>query len=304
MVSNATPVRDGPQPQRISPGRLGWARLVALAISVGFGIALVWANISTWDLEDMDAYWNAGQRLRDGLPLYPAVADPGAADVFRYSPWFAWLWVVLTYLPKAAVQIGWSGILLVAIPLALVPVLRHRSVAAICLAALLGGFLFRSASTGNVHALLVVALVHGVTRRSGPVWIGVAASLKIVPIAYALVYAGRGEWRRAGLSVAVLAVLVAPILAYDLTDYPVTSAGSFSFLTLGGPVLWTAGAAAAAVAIVLVARSRFAWSAASIGALAALPRLQSYDVTYLLVGLGSREPLSQRQPRPESGPRR
>ena len=40
------------------------------------------------------------------------------------------------------------------------------------------------------------------------------------------------------------------------------------------------------------------------GALAALPRLQSYDVTYLLVGLGSREPLSQRQPRPESGPGR
>lgn len=238
----------------------------------------------------MDAYWQAGQRLRDGLPLYPAVADPGAPDVFRYSPWFAWLWVPLTYLPKTAAQIGWSAVLLVSLPVALAPLLRRRSVATICLAALLGGFLFKTASTGNVHALLVASLVHGLSRRSGPVWIGVAASLKLVPIAYALVYAGRGEWGRAGLSVGVAGVLVAPILAYDLTSYPVTTAGSFSLLILGGPILWLTGAAVAAATVVLLARSRFAWPAASLGALAAMPRLQLYDMTYLLVGLGSGRP--------------
>jgi hypothetical protein len=160
-------------------------------------------------------------------------------------------------------------------------------VASVALAALLGGFLFKTASTGNVHALLVAALVHGVTRRSGPVWIGVAASLKVVPIVYALVYAARGEWRRAGLSVGVGALLAAPILAYDLVNYPITEAGSFSLLSLGGPPVWLAGAAVATAAVLLLARSRFAWCAASVGALAALPRLQLYDATYLLVAIAS-----------------
>lgn len=274
-----------------------------LAVACGFGVALVWANAPSWDLEDMDAYWNAAQRLRDGLPLYPAIADPGAADVFRYSPWFAWLWVPLTYLPKSAVQIGWSAVLLVSVALAVGPILRRRSVATICLAVLLGGFLFRTASTGNVHAIVVAALVHGVPKRSGPVWIGFAASLKLAPIAYALVYVGRGEWRRAALCLGVGGLLVVPTFAYDLTNYPVTNSGSFSLLTVGGPIPWMAGAALAAAAVLWLARSRFAWPAASLGALAALPRLQPYDVTYLLVGLGSGPPASRR-PKVESEPGR
>lgn len=290
MTSSIAPATLERQSPSGRSGRLGWAKLVALAVACGFGVALVWANIPSWELEDMDAYWQAGQRLRDGLPLYPAIADPGAADVFRYSPWFAWLWVPVTYLPKDAVQIGWSSILLVSLPLALFPVLRTRSVAAVCLGALLGGFLFKTASTGNVHVLLVAALVHGVPKRSGPLWIGVVASLKVVPIAYALVYAGRGEWGRAGLSVGVAGVLLAPMLAYDLTDYPVTTAGSFSLLIAGGPILWMAGVVVAAAAAVWLARSRFAWPAASLSALAALPRLQLYDATYLLVGIGSSRP--------------
>lgn len=301
MASNITPAPAQRQPRSRHSDRLGWAKLVVLAVACGFGVALVWANARSWNLEDMDAYWNAGQRLRDGLPLYPAVADPGAADVFRYSPWFAWLWVPFTYLPKTAVQIGWSAVLLVCIAVAVGPLLRRRSVAAICLAALLGGFLFRTASTGNVHAMIVAALVHGVSRRSGPVWIGIAASLKLVPIAYALIYAGRGEWGRAALSLGVAGVLLAPMLGYDLTNYPVTNAGSFSLLTVGGPILWMAGAAVAAAAALWLARSRFAWPAASLGALAALPRLQPYDATYLLVGLGSGEPASRQAPKGESG---
>jgi hypothetical protein len=287
-MASATPPAAEAQPQRVTlMTHLGWPRLLALALCVGFGIALVVANITSWDLEDMDAYWNAAQRLRDGAPLYPSVGDPGAADVFRYSPWFAWLWVPLTHLPKSAVQIGWSGILVASLILALVPALRHRSLASVCLAALLGGFLFKTASTGNVHALLVATLVHSVTRRSGPVWIGVAASLKVVPIVYAFVYAARGEWRRAALSVAVGALLSAPILAYDLVNYPITEAGSFSLLSMGGPMFWLAGAALATAAVLLLGRSHFAWCAASVDALAALPRLQPYDATYLLVGLAS-----------------
>ena len=265
--------------------RLGAAKIVALAVTCGIGIALVWANAPSWELEDMNAYWDAGNRLRDGLQLYPAVADPGAADVFRYAPWFAWLWIPLTYLPKAAVQVGWSAILLGSIPIAVAPILRRRSVATICVAALMGGLLFKTASTGNVHPLLIAALVHGVTRRSGPIWVGIAASLKIAPIAYALVYAGRREWKRAGLAALVALLLFAPALLYDLRAYPAQPGDSLSLLSTLGPVPWAAFAGLAVLVAFGLARTRHAWVAGSLAVLALIPRLDFYNLTYLLVGL-------------------
>jgi hypothetical protein len=283
--------------------RLGWARIIALAIACGFGVALVVANAPSWDLEDMDAYWKAGLRVRDGLPLYPVVPDPGAADVFRYAPWFAWLWAPLTYLPKATVQVCWSAVLLGSIAVSLVPLLRSRSVAAICLVAIMGGLLVRTASTGNVHAIMIAALVYGANRRSGPIWIGLAASLKFVPLGYALIYLGRGEWRRALAALAVAVVLLAPALLYDLGTYPVAPGDSLSLLSLAGPIPWITVAAICATGAVRFARTRYAWLGGSLAVLAAIPRLALYDLTYLLVGIShphrSGENLAGRQPLPE-----
>ncbi len=53
---------------------------------------------------------------------------------------------------------------------------------------------------GNVHALLIAALVLDVERRSGPAWIGVAASLKLFPLLFVLTYLGRRQWRRAAIA--------------------------------------------------------------------------------------------------------
>jgi hypothetical protein len=268
---------------------LGLLRIVALAVCIGFGIAFVIANVRSWELEDSEAYWNAALRLRAGGLLYVPV-DPGADELiaYRYAPWFAWLWIPLTYLPKALVQAGWSAVLLASAGVALMPILRVRSVAAICLAALLGGLLVRTASTGNVHALLVAALVVGVPRRSGPIWIGIAASLKFVPILYALVYLGRREWWHAGVAALVAAVLLAPALWQPLGGYPADPGASLSLLSIAGPIPWAALALACAMVAVRLARGRHAWAAASVAVLAAVPRLQLYDATYLLVGLGPR----------------
>jgi hypothetical protein len=268
---------------------LGLLRIVALAICIGFGLAFVIANVRSWELEDSEAYWNAALRLRAGGPLYVPV-DPGADELiaYRYAPWFAWIWIPLTYLPKGIVQVGWSAVLLASVGFALLPILRVRSVAAVCLAALLGGLLIRTASTGNVHALLVAALVVGVPRRSGPIWIGIAASLKFAPILYALVYVGRREWRRAGVALVVAAVLLAPALLQDLGAYPTDPGDSLSLLSLAGPIPWALLALVCAAVAVAVARGRHAWAAASVAVLAAVPRLQLYDATYLLVGLGRR----------------
>jgi len=275
---------------------MGWARLVTLAVACGLGVAFVWANVTSWNLEDMNAYWNAAQRLRDGLPLFPVATDPGAPEVFRYAPWFAWLWVPLTYLPKVAVQIGWTVILIACVVFVVGTVLRRPTVATICLAALLGGLLVRTASTGNVHPLLIATLMYGVPRRAGPVWIGVAASLKFAPIAYALVYVGRGEWRRAAVSVLVAAVLVAPALLYDLTNYPIAARNGLVLVSIPGLLPWAVVALLCAGAAIALARSRYASVSASVAVVASIPRPLLYDLTYLLVALGS-------EPRPSNLPR-
>lgn len=268
--------------------RLGAPRLLALAICIGFGLAFVISNVRSWELEDAEAYWNAALRLRDGQALYIAV-DPGADETiaYRYAPWLAWTWVPLTFLPKGIVQAGWSLLLVTAVIAAVLPLIRQRTVAAICLAALLGGLLVRTASTGNVHALIVAALVHGVPRRSGPLWIGMAASLKIAPIAYALVYAGRRQWGRAGMAVGLGLLLFAPALLYDLRGYPTEAGDSLSLLSIAGPIPWVVLAAGAGLAALLLARARIAWGAASVAVLAVIPRLELYGLTYLLVGLNA-----------------
>jgi glycosyl transferase family 87 len=267
---------------------LGPPKMIALAVCISFGVAFLIANARSWQLEDAEAYWNAGLRLRHGLPLYIPVGPGGDEMIaYRYSPWIAWLWVPLTFLPKALVQAGWSILLVGSAIAAIAPLARQRTVAAICLAALLGGLLMRTASTGNVHALLVAALVHGIPRRSGPIWIGLAASVKIAPIAYALVYAGRREWGRAGLALAVTVLLFAPALLYDLRAYPIDPRDSFSLLSIAGLVPWAAGACVAVLVAFGLARTRHAWAAASLAVLALIPRLDLYGLTYLLVGLNA-----------------
>ena len=269
---------------------IGLLKLITLAICIGIGLAIVIANVRSWQLEDADAYWNAAQRLRHGAPLYIQV-DPAADEMtaYRYAPWLAWVWVGLTFLPKPVVQVGWSLLLLAATVLAITPLLRQRTVAAVCLTAVLGGLLVRTASTGNVHALLIAALVYGVPRSSGPIWIGLAASLKIAPIAYALVYVGRRQWGRALLAVGVAAVLFAQALLYDLSNYPTDPGDSFSLLSLSGPIPWAAAAAVWVVVAVAMARTRVAWGAASVAVMSLIPRLELYSLTYLLVGLDRRD---------------
>jgi hypothetical protein len=264
--------------------RLGILQIVSLSVCVGFGLAFVLSNVVSWNLEDMDAYWNAALRLREGLPLYPAVPDPGAADVYRYAPWFAWLWVPITELPKIAVQIAWSAALLASIPVSLAGLLRRPSVASICLATLMGGLLFKTASTGNVHALLIAGLVHGVARRSGPITVAISASLKFAPIALVLVYVGRREWRRAAIATAITAVLVLPALFYDLTNYPADAGESLSLLSIAGPLPFALVAVLAVLIAVRLAVTRFRWLAASAAVLSLIPRLDFYGLTYLLVG--------------------
>ncbi|MGI8929496.1 MAG: glycosyltransferase family 87 protein [Candidatus Limnocylindrales bacterium] len=262
------------------------ARLVAVGILIGWSATQIYFRISAWSLSDMDAYWNAALRLRSGEPLFPALVDTSAPDVYRYSPWFAAAWVPFTHLPKAFMAIAWSAILLVASYWCVRPLLR-RDLASIAAVVFFGSFLIWGTSIGNVQPLMIAALMHGMERRSGPLWIGVAASLKAVPILFLLVYLGRGEWRRAGAGLLVAASLSAATLLVDLTHYPSGPGDAPSPLFLVSPLLLGAAVTVVAGITLMQARRRspFDRLAAAGAALTALPRITLLDLPMLLVGL-------------------
>jgi hypothetical protein len=256
-----------------------YARLVILALVVGVGIGHLYWSAVGWHMADAGAYWQAALRLREGAGLYPAVSNVEASEVYRYAPWFAWMTVPFTFLPIQVAGAIWSALLIAASCVAVLPLVRGRHYLA---AAFFWPILIGISASGNVHALMIAALVLGVECRSGPLWIAMAASLKAVPILLVVVYVARREWVRAGMTLVLTVLLVAPMLLYDLSAYP-SSPGQAGLL-ISWPILYVAAIGAAVLATVLMANRPYAWLAAATAVAVALPRFFVYDVTFILVG--------------------
>ena len=265
------------------------ARLVrwfVVAVIVAVGLGFVGWSLTRWSIEDADAYLAAAQRLSSGGELYPPALVPDPPLAYRGAPWFIALWVPLTAVPRAVVNFGWAALLLAASAWAVWPLLAERKPAGIALAALCGGLLVWTTSRGNVHPLVMAALVHGVDRRSGPLWIALAASLKAVPILFVVAYAVRREWTKVAITLLLTALLVLPmpLMGWDPERTP--AGVSLSIYYQVGPMAWllTAGAAVVIGVAVAILRPRYAWLAMGATAIFALPRLIFYDFTYVLVG--------------------
>jgi hypothetical protein len=255
------------------------ARTVALAVILGIGIVNLYWALTQWTLSDAGAYWNAAMRLQQGGELYPALTDVDASEVYRYAPWFAWLAVPFTFLPIQVAGAIWSVILLAASAWALLPLANAR---AWLLVAFFGPILIGISAVGNVQALMIALLLHGVERRSGPLWIALAASLKVTPILLVAVYAGRRQIGRAIVTLALSALLWAPALLYDLSGYT-TSAGQAASL-VQWPIVYVIATGALVLITIVFAAGRFGWLTASVATVVALPRLFVYDVSFLMLG--------------------
>jgi hypothetical protein len=133
---------------------------------------------------------------------------------------------------------------------------------------------------------MVAALAYGVERRSGPFWIALCASLKATPILFALVYLGRGEWKKAAVTVGLTAILVLPMLYFGVEGYT-TNPGSSRSLWVISPVLYAvvAGLSVAFAAYVCWRHRHWAWAATSMAVILCLPRYFAYELTFLFVGL-------------------
>lgn len=272
--------------ERMTRAQPGLKRFV---IAVLFGTMLIRAGliITDWNFGDINAYWLAAERIKHGQQLYLGSLNPDSYQVFRYAPWFAWLWVPLTYLPRTLVEWGWAVVLAIASGWILVALVRLRSAAAVGLALILIPWLLSLVQVGNIQPLVVVALAFGMSRRSGPLWVGVSAALKVVPGLFALVYVARRESRRALFAVGWTAVFAAPFLLYDLSGYQTDPGRSYSLYYYVSPLAWAVGASVAVAVALLLAwrRSRYIWVAAAIAVMLAGPRTHVTYATYLVVGL-------------------
>ena len=133
----------------------------------------------------------------------------------------------------------------------------------------------------------MATLAFGITRRSGPLWVAIAASLKGAPILWVLTYVAHRDWRRVAASVAVTAVLIAPLLLFGLNGYTTNPGASYSFYYYVSPLAWAIAAIASTAVALLLAwrRSRYVWVAAALAVMLVPPRTHVTYATFLLVAV-------------------
>ena len=267
---------------RSAPRWARYTRIVVSALLIGIGADQVVSAIGEWPLHDMDTYLAAAVRLRNGEPLYV----PGAAySVYWYAPWFAALWIPVSYLPRVIVAIGWSAVLLIATGLICLRLGRIGS-SGLLLALLMGPSLFAVSAGGNVQALMLLPLLSWPSRRSGPLWVALAASLKLTPILFVLVYMRRRQWVATAVTVAAAGILVVPGLLMGLFRSGSTLDWGTSIFALS-PLLYVTVVGTTVVGVFIVP-FRISVLAACSAAVLALPRLFVYDATLLCAGTDSR----------------
>jgi hypothetical protein len=262
----------------------GVARKFVAAVVIGLSIAwLVWA-IGGLNFSDADAYRLAADRLVAGQDIY--VQPPNQDEAYRYAPWFAIAWIPLAALPQQVGNLVWAAILSVATLFCVLPLARQDYLAARLLAVFGGSMLIWTVARGNVHPLVMVALIQGLDRRLGPLWLALAASLKAVPICFVLVYVARREWWRAAAAMGITTVLVLPMPILGWEPGTVDPGESLSLYFLVSPGAWAISAVVAAGVALFLAlnRSKYVALASATAAILALPRLLLYDITYVMVG--------------------
>jgi len=283
---------------RTARRRRRWLGALAIGLLSLFAALDIWLRRENWRFEDVRAYWEAALRLREGNPLYGGTDDPNSYGVFRYAPWFAYAWVPLTYLPRAAAELLWGGILGASALAVLVALVRMRTAAAVALAVLLLPMFHSLVQVGNVQPLLIAALAFGASRRGGPLIIAAAASLKATPILYVFIYVARREWGKVGLTLILAAALLAPMLLTGIDRYQTDPGASFSLYYYVSPLAWAVAAAASVLLAAWLAwrRSEWVWVATAVAVALVAPRAHPTYATFLVVGLlaGTRDRVASR----------
>jgi alpha-1,2-mannosyltransferase len=200
-----------------------------LAVAAGAVAVLLWClTFDGFRLFDFRIFWDAGNRLLDGQPLYPSSAalHANTRDYFVYPPGIAYLFVPLSLLPFAVAGVLYTILSFAALGTALC-IVGVRDVRCY-LALALWTPVLQAYGLGSVEPFLALGLALGWRYRDRP-WLGtvplgvaVAAKLFLWPVALWFVFTGRLR-RAAETTAAALAVIFVPwaFLGFrDLTWYP------------------------------------------------------------------------------------
>ena len=180
----------------------GW-RLIALVVLAAIGGALLAIIIATFWIHAGDdiAYWIAGNRLANGIPIYEAPELAFEPFAYHYPPPFAQVLAPITLVvPALAYAIAYRGLML----LALWDLAGRRMLAMLALIAFVPMAI--AVRIENVEIFMALGIVLGLRRW--PWLFTIGALIKVSP-GLGLVYlALRRRWRDVAVSAVLCAVIV------------------------------------------------------------------------------------------------
>jgi hypothetical protein len=262
-------------------GRIAFLAVVLLLTL--FLLVRVGQAVTRWDGVDLDVYRRAAREWVEHGNPYRYDGSLGV-ESYRHGAWFAALWIPFINAPREMVEVVWSAVLLACTAAVMVSLVMEHGERGLPVALFAGGLLISATAGGNVQPLLVAALYLGMHRPTGPLWIGLAASVKLVPILYLIAWIGRRQWGRATVAMLIMAIGLAPTALFDVPAV-VTDPGTDTYPSL---FVWLGLAGGAFLVALMVARTRYAWIAAGTAAVLALPRLLSVDLALILPAAGRR----------------
>ena len=269
--------------------RLAAALLAAAAIlGLLVGVESLLLHLRSDQLVDVQAYYQAGQRLNAGQPLYPPGADVDAPEFYRYPPLLAILFRPLALLPFPVAAGIWETILIAALAGTLwqLGLRRRRTWVAI---AVLAAPIAWTMSIGQAQALVTL-----LTSIATPWSIALAANLKLFPALIVVYWIGRRDRRR----IVIFCAWMAGLGLLQLALEPANTVAFIRVTTLQGvgnvvnvspyafsPLLWAALFIGGIVLAWQLSPTRWGWVAAVAVSVFANPRLLTYMLSTLLAGV-------------------
>ncbi|WP_256213991.1 glycosyltransferase 87 family protein [Arthrobacter sp. ov118] len=219
------PVPELPMPKS-AVGTLAWLSAGAVVVAVGY---FIWMSLGVWGKEGLDfsVYWYAGKILNDAgaapSGLYAGNVDwaGGPALKFTYPPFAAVLFSQLARLPQATALALFNATGAIVAVLAAVRTVRYWNAkgdwratfrspgncwaaAVLVLAVLNLGPWRETLMFGQINVLLMGLMAADLLARNRR-WtrgfpgsgflVGVAAGIKLTPLAFGLYYLVRKDWR-------------------------------------------------------------------------------------------------------------
>jgi hypothetical protein len=276
------------------------AGLLALA-----GVAVFLGHVTQDPLVDTRAYWDAGRRLNEGLPLYDPTAT-SSTGLYLYPPLLAILFRPLALLPFPAAATIWMLVLVASLALTFRRIGRNRWawIAIGCLGVPIGWAL----AVGQAEPLVTVLLTFG-----SPLSVAFAGHLKIAPWLVAVFWLGRRDWRTLGrfaawvIAIGIVQLVLEPTatIAYLRLEWvgPAFNVRNFSLYAIH-PLLWVALVLGLVGAALWQARRPAGWPLAVVLAVFVYPRLLVYQLLSLLAAFGGpaeTNPLAERRASSEAG---